>query len=181
MARRKVTEADTRRAELRDQLWPGSERWIWSIHNEKIVGFATMSRLTPWICSLMRDLSGGKDPTSAFLELWCKDWGQGIISINDEQECAFASGYSGNRAVRTWKERMFKLVELGFIVVKQVGNREYGEVLLVNPVSVCARLHAQGRVPEAWWASFVKRAGEIKARIPKNPRLPGDKPTEEGP
>src|SRR5262249_2504832 len=107
-----------------------------------------------------------------YLELWCKDWGQGIIWIQDEQECAFAAGYTGNRAVRTWKERMFKLVELGFIKTRQEGNREHGQVLLLNPITVCAKLHREGRVPDEWWTSFVRRAGEIKAAIPDPPFFP---------
>jgi hypothetical protein len=106
------------------------------------------------------------------LELWCKDWGQGIISIQDEQECAFAAGYSGNRAVRTWKERMYALVELGFILAKQEGNREYGQVLLLNPLAVAARLRGEGRVSDEWWTAFVRRANDIGAKIPANPALP---------
>ncbi len=103
------------------------------------------------------------------MSFWCKDWGQGIISIQDEQECAFAAGYSGTRAVRTWKERMFKLVELGFILARQEGNREYGQVLLLNPITVCAKLNGEGKVADEWWTSFVRRAGEIKAMIPRPP------------
>jgi hypothetical protein len=171
MFRRKQNDADRRRENLRNNLWPGSEGWIWTINDELVVGFATMSRLMPWISTLIRDLSGGRagDPSSVYLELWCKDWGQGIISIQDEQECAFAAGYSGNRAVRTWKERMFKLVELGFIKSQQEGNREFGQVLLLNPITVCAKLRAEGKVADEWWTSFVRRAGEIKAAIPKPP------------
>ena len=147
---------------------------IWTINDKAVVGFATVSRLMPWICTLIRELSGGRagDPSSVYLELWCKDWGQGIISIQDEQECAFAAGYSGNRAVRTWKERMFKLVETGFILARQEGNREYGQVLLLNPLAVCAELHDKGSVPDEWWTSFVRRAGEIKASIPAAPFSP---------
>jgi len=171
MSRRKQNDADRRRENLRNTLWPRSEGWIWTINDEAVVGFATISRLTPWICALIRDLSGGRagDPASVYLELWCKDWGQGIISIQDEQECAFASGYSGTRAVRTWKERMFKLVELGFILARQEGNREYGQVLLLNPITVCAKLNGEGKVADEWWTSFVRRAGEIKATIPRPP------------
>jgi hypothetical protein len=171
MSRRNQNDADRRRENLRINLWPGSEGWIWTINDEAVVGFATMSRLMPWICTLIRDLSGGRagDPSSVYLELWCKDWGQGIVSIQDEQECAFAAGYSGNRAVRTWRERMFKLVELGFIKSQQEGNREFGQVLLLNPITVCAKLRADGKVPDEWWTSFVRRAGEIKAAIPKPP------------
>lgn len=169
MGRRKENDADRRRENLRDRLWPGSRNWIWTINDKSVVGFATMSRLMPLICVLIRELSGGRagDPSSVYLELWCRDRGQSIIDDIREQDCAFASGYSGNRAVRTWKERMFKLVELGFIMVRQKGIQEFGQVLLVNPLAVCAKLHAENRVPDEWWAAFEARASEIKAEIPR--------------
>lgn len=168
MSRREQNDQDRRRENLRENLWPGSAAWIWTMSDEKVVGFATMSRMTPLICTVIRDLSGGRsgDPSMVFIELWCKDRGQGIVAIQDEQECAFAAGYTGNRAVRTWKERMFKLVELGFIKAKQEGNREFGQVLLVNPLAVCVRLRADGKVSDEWWTAFVRYAGEIKALIP---------------
>jgi hypothetical protein len=58
---------------------------------------------------LLKELSGGRsgDPSPVYLELWCRNLGQGNITVSDEQECAYAAGCDGNRAVRTWKERMY--------------------------------------------------------------------------
>ncbi len=169
-SRRRPNKADRKRRELRDQLWPGSAGWIWDINDtEGVVGFATMSRLTPWVLHLIKILSNGDktgDPGSALLELWCRDFGQGIISIKDEAECAYASGYSSNRALRTWRGHMLRLVELGFIKVKADGIHEYGQVLLLNPLAVCARLKKEGKAPDEWWTSFSRRATEISATIP---------------
>jgi hypothetical protein len=174
MTRRRRNDADRKREALRDNLWPGSAEWIWDPNDAETVGFATIPRLIPLILHLLKELSGGRsgDPSTVYLELWCRDFGQGIITVTDEQECAFAAGYDGNRAVRTWKERMYALVELGFILAKQEGNREYGQVLLLNPLAVAAWLRGEGRVSDEWWTAFVRRANDIGAKIPANPALP---------
>jgi len=169
-SRRRVNKADRKRRDLRDQLWPGSAAWIWDLTDrEAVVGFATLPRLMPWVLHLIKILSNGEktgDPGSVLFELWSRDFGQGIISIADESECAYASGYSSNRAVRTWRGHMLKLVELGFIKAKADGIREFGQVLLLNPLAICSHLRKVGKVPDEWWTSFTRRANEIGATIP---------------
>lgn len=173
---RRENAQDRKRKELRDQLWPGASAFIWDVSDkEKVKGFATVPRLLPLVLHLVGHLASGVkggDPSMAYLELWCRDFGQGIISISDEQDCAFASGYAGKRAVRTWREHMMKLVDLGFILAQAHGNREYGQVLLLNPLAVCHRIHLEGKTPDGWWAAFVSRATQISAVIPAPLELP---------
>lgn len=111
-----------------------------------------------------KNISG--DPTAAYLDLWCRDWGQGIISVGDENDFAYSSGYASTRALRTWREHVALLSDLGFVRVKKVGNKEVGHVLLLNPLAVCVEHHAGRRVPEEWWSAFVRRAKEIGATLP---------------
>ncbi len=176
--RRKLNTADSTRLGRRAQFWPGSDAWVWDMSNKDTKGFATLPRLMPWIMSLIDHLGGKSGAASkVYLELWCRDFGQSIITITDENECAYAAGYSSNRGLRTWRERMLQLIELKFILALADGNREYGQVLLLNPLAVCAYWKNQNRVPEEWWTSFVRRAGEIKAEIPTaftfpNPKTP---------
>lgn len=168
---RKVNKADLKRTQLRNQLWPGSEEWIWDFSDkEKVIGFATVPRLLPLVIHLIQQLVSGEkggDPTPVYLELWCRDFGQGYVSVTDEAECAYASGYASRRAVRTWRGHMERLNELGFIKVQPDGNREYGNVLLLNPLAVCHRIHQDGKTPEGWWSAFTKRASTIGALIPQ--------------
>lgn len=169
--RRGVNSADRKRTSLRNRLWPGSAGWIWDLNDrEGVIGFATIPRLMPLILHLIKHLSsegGTGDPSPVYLELWCRDFGQGIVSVGDEMECAYASGYSSSRALRTWRGHMLRLAELGFIMHRQEGLREYGQVLLLNPLAVCARINEEGRTPDGWWAAFVHRASEIGAPIPE--------------
>jgi hypothetical protein len=154
-----------KREQLRDNLWPGSDELIWKRSTNK--GFTTIPRLLPLVMHLIGELSPKGNPANVYLELWSRGFDEGLVTISDESSCAYAAGYAGNRAVRTWREHIFRLKELGFIDTKKEGNREVAFVLLYNPLLVCARLKASGqKVPEEWWTAFVHRALEIKAEIP---------------
>ena len=66
--------------------------------------------------------------------------GEGIIEMKHELDHAFAAGYEGARALRTWQERMKSLEDLGLIKTKQVGNERYKHVALVHPNVVLEKL-----------------------------------------
>jgi hypothetical protein len=168
---RKTSVADVKRQSLRNALWPGSAAWIWDLNDrEAVVGFSTIPRLLSLVLALIKHLVRGDasgDPSSAYVDLWCRDFGQGIIIVSDEEEFAHASGYSSSRAVRTWRAHLSRLRELGFILTMPDGNREFGNLLLLNPLRVCARLHAEGKTPEGWWPAFIRRASAIGTPIPE--------------
>lgn len=175
MSQQKKLSPDQKRIHLREELWPGSEDLIWSIHKKHIVGFTTISRLMPLVLHLIKILASesekGKtgDPSPVYLDLWCRNFGQGIVTITDEEECAYSSGYASKRAVRTWKEHIFKLEELGFIKTKPQGNRDYAHILLLDPLQVCR--NKKNDVPPEWWTAFSKRAADIGALIPDETSL----------
>lgn len=154
-----------KRIELRDSLWPGSDKLIWDRHNNK--GFGTIPRLLPLILQLIKKLSDKGDSSMVYFELWARNMDEGIISKIDSDECAYASGYNGARAVRTWRDHIFQLESLGFIKTKQAGNKEYAHILIINPLLVCQQLRNKNKVPEEWWTAYVQRASEIGAKLPE--------------
>ncbi len=155
--------AGRKRERLRERLWPGSGDDLWNRKFEK--GFATIPRLLPLVLHLIKILNNKGNPSLAYLELWARAFDEHIITITDEEGAAYACGYTGTRAVRTWREHIFALRELGFIKVASQGNREIAHILLLNPISVCVALHRNNKVPEEWWAAFAYRAQEIGAEI----------------
>jgi len=160
-------QRDVRRQQLREALWPGSASWIWD--PESSIGYTVVPRVLPLVLHLIKILSGGGktgDPSPAYVDLWCRDYGQGLVTIMDEERAAYSAGYSSQRAHRTWKEHMRKLVELEFIKAKKDGIREFGQILLLNPLRVCETLYAAGKVPDEWWTAFMMRVTEIKAALP---------------
>jgi hypothetical protein len=79
-----------------------------------------------------------------------------------ENDHAFAAGYEGTRAVRTWQERMKVLEANGFIQTKQVGNQRYKYVAIVHPTTAVQRLRDKGKVPDNWWNAYNASKRETK-------------------
>ena len=75
-------------------------------------------------------------------------------------------GPTPGRNVRSWRERIEMLQELGFIGVQPNGSRKYGYILLLHPHRVVCELRARGKVNDPWWGAFSKRASEIGATLP---------------
>jgi hypothetical protein len=150
-----ATRADLKRLLLRDELWPEAAALI--APDQK--GWWRAPRTLPLILSLTRDkrITGKLDCSAVYLELHSRDFGQGLVEILDEDEHAFCAGYFGNRALRSWRERIAMLAEAGFIEIAPKGNRRIGYVLLINPHAVAEELHRQGKVSDAWWRAYKQR------------------------
>ena len=118
---------------------------------------------------LIGDLTPKGDPSRVYLDLWFRAFDEGLVTIRDEEEMAFAAGYDGPRATRTWRDHISTLVKLGFLETKELGNRDIGHVLLLNPNLVAAKLRDQGRVSEQWWNAFITRSNEVGSNVPVIP------------
>jgi hypothetical protein len=129
--------------EAREKLWPGVENdQLWYRRDRD--GFITIPRLMPLIMSIMDDLSGKGFPVGqTYFEMWCRLYDEGFLTLNRPEEMAFHAGFSGQRALRTWRERVRRLQDLGFIDVKPGPLGEFSYVLFWNPYHVL-RDHRQG-------------------------------------
>ena len=102
-----------RREELQKQYWPTED--LWTGEHEK--GWFPAPRSLPLILTLLasKSISQKQDPVSVYLDLLSRQRGEGIVEMEHEAVHAYAAGYEGTRAVRTWQERMKVLVDAGFI------------------------------------------------------------------
>lgn len=108
---------------------------IW--HRKRANGFTTMPRTMPLIGGIMDALSGkGKPLSTTYLELWCRSDDEGFVKASKHAEIAYAAGFSGQRGVSTWKERVRRLEALEFLTIGAgvAGNLHY--VQLWNPYHV---------------------------------------------
>lgn len=155
--------AKRRKIELREKLWPGvTEKHLWDRHNRD--GFATVPRTLPLMLTIMNDLAEKGQPIgSAYLELWCRLRDEGFLNLSQPQEMAFASGFTGQRALYTWRDRLSKLRDLEFISFKDGPNGEFSYALFWNPYHVIRRHFEAGRVSDAKWQALIFRASEIGA------------------
>jgi hypothetical protein len=154
-----ITAGATRRSHLKQQYWPHEQEWD-GMGN----GWFKSPRTLPLILALLseKELTAGRDVARVYLELLARHMDAGIVEVGNESEHAYAAGYTGSRAVRTWYERMQLLEELGFIRSKRIGNQRYRLVLIVDPIFAVAELRKRGCVPEAWWEAYRLRLLETK-------------------
>ena len=152
-----------RQIEVRGKLWPEiSEEMTWNRIARD--GFVTLPRAMPLIMRIMDYLAGKGIPVSqVYLDLWCRTFDEAFLQITKTEEMATYAGFSGQRAVRTWKERLSKLAELGFIDLKYGLTKEVVFALILNPYHVIAQAYAKGLVPIEMWNALMVRAAEIGA------------------
>jgi len=148
---------------LRKRLWPDIESdALWN--RQERVGFSTIPRAMPLLMSIMDDMSKGKPVGASYLEMWCRSYDEGYVILKHD-DMAFNAGFSGERAVRTWKERLRILCDLGFIDLKDGPSGPASYALIYNPYQVVERHHKQGTpgLTEAGYNSMVHRMSEIGA------------------
>jgi hypothetical protein len=166
------TAGTDRRSQLKDHYWKIDLAW-----NGTGSGWFKGPRTLPLILTLLssKTLTGGRDVSRVYLELLARHMDGGVVEIGNEADHAYAAGYTGTRAIRTWHERMQILQRLGFIKSKQVGNQRYKLVLLVDPLVAIANLRKQGSVPESWWEAYSLRLMETKeADLERLERIAGE-------
>ena len=152
--------AAARREEIRKQYWPDEDFWT----GEKEVGWFPAPRTLPLILSILssKEVSGKKHPSFVYLELMSRQRGEGVIEMSHEADHAFASGYEGRRAVRTWQERMRILEDNGFIKTVEVGNQRFKYVGIVHPTTAIQRLRDKKKISDKWWNAYVARKLETR-------------------
>lgn len=151
------------RLKMRQEFWPDID--LESLYDKtKESGWTTIPRTLPLICRIMDDLSSGKPVSSTYLSLWCRVFDEGIIVLKNPHEVAFESGFSGERAVTTWRNRMKILVEFGFIEAKEGSTGDFHYILLLHPHKVIERLKNDNKIIQmATYNAYYERLVDIGA------------------
>jgi len=157
--RKKIAQ---RQLELRARLWPSlkdDELWSRLTHD----GFSTIPSTMALIMSIMDDLSKNKPVSSTYLELWNRTFDEGFATLSKAKEIAFHSGFSSERAERTWKGRLKILHDLGFIDLKPGASGPASYALIYNPYKVIQRHHEckTSGLREDKYNALVARAVEL--------------------
>ena len=158
-----------RQMELRASLWPNLPvEELWSRHTHD--GFSTIPSLMPLIMSIMDDMAKGQPVSSTYLELWCRNFDEGFVTLA-KRDIAFYAGFTSERAERTWKGRLKILHELGFIDLKSGPSGPASYALIWNPYRVVRRHHESGAdgLREDKYNALVARAIELGDKSFKDP------------
>lgn len=93
----------------------------------------------PLVLHAIRALSKGSSAAETYLALWCNCISESIVEMTHRHNLISAAGYSGHTSERTWRERMKKLAELGFIKIASGKHGDISSVLILNPHIVLKR------------------------------------------
>src|SRR6266705_1905449 len=110
---RKLTKWDQKRLAKRDSIWEDASDVIWNRKNE--AGFITIPRTLSMMMTLLRHFGEKNDPSRVYFELWCRQRDDGYVEIDDPDELAQAAGFTRSRRLRSLREALDQLHDLGFI------------------------------------------------------------------
>lgn len=151
--------------ELRAKLWPdlNFREVLW--HRKRNDGFVSMPRTMPLIVGIIDDLTKGAPAGITYMELWCRTFDEMYVSLSKSKEIAFHSGFTGQRAERTWAEKIRRLDELGFISVREGQAGLLSHALVLNPYLVIRQLYEGKKhaISKEKYNALVERAIEIGA------------------
>ena len=159
-AQRIKERAEQRRVELWRDI-PTDKNW----NRKGSDGFTTIPRTLALVGMIADTLAGkNKRVSSTYWGLWSRVWDTGVVIIENEYELATEAGFTGERRVYTWRDRIKQLVKLRFIEVKEGPKGPYQYVLIMNPYHVLYDHRKDGRIQDQSWFTFVERTEEIGAR-----------------
>lgn len=147
---------------VRKTNWPNvQDTDLWSRKSRD--GFTTIPRGLPYIMRIMDNLSTGQPLSGTYFALWCRVFDHSVVTIQNNSELAFESGFSGQRAESTWAGRMKKLEELGFIKIGASEINPFHYILILNPYLVAKRLFYERKITKSIFLSLQLRADQIGA------------------
>lgn len=169
MATAKQTQTRSQRIKERAkrrrlELWPDvPEDKNWNRIGSD--GFSTIPR-TLTLVGTIADMLAEKNKrvSTTLFGLWCRVWDTGVVIVENEYELATEAGFTGERRVYTWRDRVKQLELLNFIQVKPGPKGPYQFILIINPYQVLYDHRQDGNIQDQYWLSLIERAEEISAK-----------------
>lgn len=147
---------------VKKAYWPEiTEEELWSRKSRD--GFTTIPRSIPYIMRIMDDLSSGQPLSTTYLALWCRVFDHGVVTIQNNSELAFESGFTGQRSESTWAARMRKLEGIGFIKIGATSINPFHYILILNPYLVTMKLQKENKISKEAYLGLQLRAEQIGA------------------
>lgn len=162
MATRRSILMTNKRLKLRQQHWKDiTDDDLWLRSETK--GFMTMPRGMSLIMRIMDSLSPNKPLSNTYLALWCYSFDEMIITVQKPRQMALESGFTGQRAENSWRDRMKKLEELGFIRSAKGATGNFHYILLLNPYIIVKKLKEDEKYnfSDVLYDTLIDRIDEI--------------------
>ena len=151
-ASKPISAAKRRRTRLRKELWPDvTDDMIWS--RETFKGFTSIPRTMPIIMTIIDTLSKTSSG-NVYFGIWCKAFDDFVVEVRDEYDMAFSCGYTGARAVRSWRERISVLESNGFVKSSKSPVGSYRYILVLDPHKAVNRLFGHSAISKEYFDIF---------------------------
>ncbi len=135
------------------------DAWIWN--RKKNNGFSTVPRTLPIAMQVADEQSKGQPPGHVLFCLWARAPDHPVLVIDNPITFAAEAGFTGPRAVDTWRRRMKRLQELRLIVAKPGPAGDFHYVLLTNPNAAVEFLREEGKIQDVLYGRFWDRLSEV--------------------
>ncbi|MFW6750566.1 hypothetical protein ACKUG4_07705 [Pseudomonas glycinae] len=126
-------------------------------------GFTTLPRSLPIAMQAVDALTKGKPAGHTLFCLWARSPDHPLIVIENQATFAGEAGFTGARAVDTWRRRMKILKQHRFIDTKPGTSGEFHYVLLLNPNVAVENMRQQKIIQDELYGRFIDRVAEIGA------------------
>lgn len=157
--RLKMTERAQQQMDLHFKDYPLPLIW----QRNRNHGFTTIPRTLPLAMQAIDDQTKGIPAGHTLFCLWARTPDHALITIENPASFACEAGFVGNRAVDTWRKRMKKLRDLGFIETKKGATGEFHYILLLNPNVAIEKLRISNLIQDGLYARFLDRLADIGA------------------
>jgi len=143
-----------------DIHFPGVRtEWLWQRRTND--GYTTVPRTLPIAMQAIDAESKGQPAGHTLFCLWSRAPDHPLVTIENPATFAAEAGFSGERAVDTWRKRMKRLKELSFMLTKPGPTGEFHYVLLLNPNVATEFMRQNGKVQDGLYARFKDRLIEV--------------------
>lgn len=136
-----------------------ADAWLW--RRKANDGFTTLPRTLPIAMQAIDLQSKGTPAGHTLFCLWARAPDHPVITIENPSTFAAEAGFTGERAVDTWRKRMKRLRELNFIVTKPGPSGEFHHVLLLNPNAAVEVMRYNKQVNDAVYSRFIDRLTDV--------------------
>lgn len=141
--------------------FPGfPQEWIWQ--RDRNHGYSTIPRTLPIAMQALNEIKGHPAGHTLFC-LWARSPDHPFLIIENQATFAGEAGFTGARAVDTWRRRMKVLLKHNFIAAQKGTSGEFHYVLLLNPNAAVEKMKVEGLVSDLVYSRFLERLADIGA------------------